>query len=393
MIHASHTRRRAGALAALLLVWCATIGLGAGGQRAFADSGQVTYGVQPAAATGPDNRGRFDYNVAPGTVISDWVSVTNSSSREVTLRIVAEDATTDYDTGSFTLVGTDVASTDAGSWISVNHAPSSCTAPTPAQVTACLPSLGTNVKLAPGERATIPFTLTVPHDATPGDHAAGIAAVYTTTQTNANGISTPLEVHAATRVYLRVDGPVSPGMLVSGLVSGYSGGWNPLGGTARVGFDLVNAGNSRVSASTTVSLSGPFGIGRRSWQLPDAKNPKNLMPGKSTHIASELSGVPAWLLLFADVTVTPVAADGAPASDPLPRPVKVSSMAWAVSWSAIGLIVVAAGVVVLVWWRRREHRLINEALHAMAAGGPDGSTAAGPGGGVAAPGVSKRSEP
>jgi len=347
-------------LSVVLLVVASFAGVG-GGSQAFADAADVTFGVQPSTATGPDGRERFDFNVAPSTVISDWVAVTNSSTSEITVRLVGEDATTDYGSGEFTLVGTDVPSTDIGAWTSVNGEASTCPDITADQAQACLPTLGAAVRLQPGEQANVPFTLTVPADATPGDHAGGIAAIYTTTQPGSDGISTPVEVHVGTRVYLRVDGPVSPGMTMSGLVSGYDGGWNPFDGTARVSFDLANAGNSRVSAATSVVVKGPFGLGRHEWQLADTKN---LMPGKTAHITADLEGVPAWLLLFADVTVTPLAADGTAASDPLPDAVTASTMTWAVPWTILGAIVVVAGVVLLVRWRRRERRLLDEALAA-----------------------------
>ncbi|WP_167047049.1 DUF916 domain-containing protein [Salinibacterium sp. ZJ454] len=331
---------------------------------AHAEDGDVTWGVQPGSSAGPDGREAFDYQVAPGTVVSDWVSVTNSSTTEISVRMLAEDATTDYDTGAFTLVGADIPSTTVGGWTSLNGAPATCPDTTPEQTAACLPTLGIQLSLAPGERANIPFTLTVPHDASPGDHAGGIAAIVTTQTGGGDGINTPIEVHAGTRIYLRVDGPLSPGMTATGLVSGYDPSWNPfVGGTGRLGFDLVNDGNIRITAEPTVTLTGPFGIGLGEFSLPEVAN---IMPGQSAHVAAELPGVPPLLMLFSDVSITPVLADGvAAANDTMPETVQVSTTAWAMPWVWLLIVVVVGGGPALVlWWRRRTRHALADDLAA-----------------------------
>ncbi|GGH51104.1 hypothetical protein [Microbacterium album] len=328
--------------------------LGAAAAPATAVESDVTFGIAPGTAEGPDGRERLEYTVAPGTEISDWVSVTNSSAADVSLRVVAQDGMTDYDTGAFTLVGTSVSSENVGAWTSVGGGASTCPADAP-DAAACLDELGVEVSLRPGERANIPFRLTVPHDATPGDHAGGIAAIYTTTRAGEGGISTPVEVHAGTRIYLRVDGPLSPGLAVTGLVSGYDGGWNPFaGGTGRLGFDVVNGGNTRLSAEPRVELTGPFGISFGAWTLPAVEN---IVPGQSAHVAAELPGIPPLLLMFADLEVTPVPGDGTAASaDEMPEPTRLSTTAWAVPWAWLTIVVVLGGGTALVVWLRRRAR-------------------------------------
>lgn len=145
----------------------------------------VTWSVSPSTPGGPDGRTRFDFQAAPSSVISDWVAVTNDSAVVATFSVYAADATTDFDTAAFTLIGSDEESIGAGAWIALD---------------------ASEITLDPGERANIPFTMTVPQDATPGDHAAGIVAVYTTVPSNQHSLSpgSPFATQAASILSLAV---------------------------------------------------------------------------------------------------------------------------------------------------------------------------------------------
>ncbi|WP_127819636.1 hypothetical protein [Microbacterium sp. CPCC 204701] len=355
------TRTRLVATAVLGLVLtllCASPALAAEGDAAE----EVSWGVQPSSPTGPDGRDVFDYQVAPGTVVSDWFAVTNRSTQPATFHVYAADATTDYDSASFTLIGSDQASDDLGAWTSVDGAPATCTDAAADALPSCLARLGITLELGPGERADIPFILTVPHGASPGDHAGGIVAVHTSATAGEGGANVVRENRVGTRIYLRVDGPVSAGLAVTGVVSGYDGSWNPVGGgTATTGFDLVNAGNVRLSAEPTVRLTGPFGIPLGDYTLPAVEN---LMPGSSAHVSAELAGIPPLLLVFADIAVEPLPAQGiASPTDALPARVVSSTTAWAVPWSLIGIVVlVGGGVALTIWLRRRARRHLAEDL-------------------------------
>jgi hypothetical protein len=318
-----------------------------------ADDAQVTWSVQPSTPAGPDGRTRFDFTVDPGTTISDWVSVANWSTHEVTFRVYAADATTDYETGAFTLIGADQASTDLGAWTSVDSAPSVCAAGD----TACLAGLGVTVTLAAGTSQDVPVTITVPQDATPGDHAAGIVASFRSEASDATGSAVQVEQRVGTRVYLRVSGDLGPAVGVSGLVAGYDGSVNPVGtGTGTVGFDLSNTGNVRLDAVPSVHLTGPFGLDLGTVTL-DAVT--DLVPGATTHVTAEVPGVPPLLLLAAEVTVTPVVAEG----DGTAAPVVRSARAWAVPWTLLVLLaLVTAATAGTVAHRRRSRRLLADEL-------------------------------
>lgn len=329
-----------------------------------AEGDELQWSVQPAGESGPDGREAFDYAVAPGTQISDRLAVSNFSATEATFRVYAADATTDYDTGAFTLIGSDEPSAAVGSWTSVSGGASTCPSEPPDQLPACLAGLGTEIMLGPGERAIIPFTLTVPHDATPGDHAGGIVAVHSTQAPTEGGAAVVRENRVGARIYLRVDGATSAEMSMTGLVAGYDANLNPFaGGTGRVDFDIVNDGNVRLSAQPLIHATGPFGIPLGTYTLPPVLN---LLPGATAHVDARLPGVPPLVLMFADIEVTPLNADGVAASnDAVPAAIHGSTTAWAVPWTwLVVLVLLGGGTAAVVWWRRRSRSLLAEDLAA-----------------------------
>jgi hypothetical protein len=325
-----------------------------------AAEGDVTWSVQPSTPAGPDGRTELTYQVAAGTTVTDWVAVSNYSAAPATFRVYAADGTTDYETGAFTLVGADQASTDLGAWTAVDSAASVCPAvEDPAAEAACVAGLGIEVTVGAGARVDLPLAITVPHDATPGDHAAGVVASYTSSGTDAAGSAVQVAQRVGTRLHLRVDGPLTSALTVSGTVAGYSGATWPFGGTsAHVAFDLTNAGNTLVSAEPVVRLTGPFGIDLGTVALDPVTD---LVPGGTAHVVAELPGVPPALLLSGAITATPAAPED-PAT-PAGEVVSASVRAWAVPWAALGVLaLVVGGVTATVLLRRRARRLLGEDL-------------------------------
>ncbi|WP_375385427.1 hypothetical protein [uncultured Microbacterium sp.] len=333
-------------------------------QSAAADDGDITWGIHPSTPTGPDGRNEFSFQVAPGTAITDWVGVVNDSSVAATFRVYAADATTDYDTAAFTLIGSDQGSAGLGAWTSIDNGPAVCSDTNDAAETACAAALGVSVTLDPGASKNIPFTIVVPQDATPGDHSAGIVASYATTG-GGDGTTIRREDRVGTRIYLRVDGPLSPGIGVQGAVAGFDASLNPIGGgTARAGFDISNLGNSRVSVQPEVRLTGPFGIALGTVTLPPVQN---IVPGGVAHVEAELPGTPPLLLVTANIALTAIPAGGIAAADPLPASVTTSAVAWAVPWMLLLIVVVViAAIALIVWRRRRSRQLLAEDLAAYA---------------------------
>ncbi|OLT10596.1 hypothetical protein BJF78_28565 [Pseudonocardia sp. CNS-139] len=172
------------------------------GRPAPAQDGTVTWAVQPADTEGPDGRVSFRYELDPGGVVADNVIVTNYSEVDVDFRLYASDGVT-TPSGAFDLLPGSRPPVDAGSWVTLAE---------------------TSVRLGPRQARIVPFTVTVPPNATPGDHPAGIVAAVGDT---AGATDVTVERRVGARVHLRVGGELAPRLDVSALDVGYGGGWRP----------------------------------------------------------------------------------------------------------------------------------------------------------------------
>src|SRR5699024_8750036 len=127
-------------------------------------------------------------------------------------------------------------SVDAGTWIDVQP----------------------EVTVPAGETVVVPYRLTVPENAEPGDHAAGIAASVTSVQSSADGgAAVGVQSRVGFQVMTRVTGQLAPAASLSGVSTVYHTEWNPLSaGTATVSFEVTNTGNTRIVAEGEVGLGG-----------------------------------------------------------------------------------------------------------------------------------------
>ncbi|WP_019632278.1 WxL protein peptidoglycan domain-containing protein [Actinomadura atramentaria] len=311
-------RAGAAALAALLAAAAAPVA------HAAPDPG-FTWAVRPAGPTGPSGRDYFVYTAAPGQKISDKVTVSNLGSRALTLRVYATDAFNTPD-GSFALLTADRRATGVGTWIAFRA--------------------GT-YRIKPGKRLQVPFTLTVPADATPGDHSGGVVTAITQQETSATGQRVNVDRRVAARVHVRVNGPLSPSVQIEELAASYSA---PVAGTSdmTVAYRVRNTGNVRVTASARISAAGPFGW---SQGRPVSRPIPELLPGNTYTFTEKLPGVAPVGPLRASVRLT--LADPATGSALAVRPVTRTASSWGVPWLYLGLVVVLAGGVAVFAVRRR----------------------------------------
>ncbi len=226
------------------------------------------------------NRPDLTYQVAPGATIDDTVIVYNLGNVPLLFRIYATDAFNNDD-GQFDLIpGADVP-VDAGSWVTL---------------------VQEDITLEPGKQATIPFTLRVPIDATPGDHVGAIVAANIQTTDNGDGQVIDVERRTGTRLYLQVDGPLNPDLAVVDLTTDYHHSANPFGGTADVSFTIENRGNVRLGGTPVVEFSGPLGLAKKTITLPEIPE---LLPGEEVALTTEVDGAAA---LFLDTTTVKIEA-------------------------------------------------------------------------------------
>lgn len=360
------------ALAAALLA--VLLGPPAAGEAAprpapSADPGAVRWAVQPSGPGGPTGRNYFTYDLAPGDSVTDHVGVTNLGDRPLTFAVYGTDAYTTTD-GAFALLPSDRAATDVGAWIGVERR---------------------SWTVQPGRRADIPFRLTVPRNATPGDHTGGVIAAVAQDGVTADGQRVRLDQRIAARVYLRVAGEVRPAVTVESVRVGYDTPLNPIGrADLTVTYRIRNSGNVRVGGTGAVVVDGPGG-----WTLSRTSpvDLPELLPGAEFTVTERVTGVPPALRLTATVDLAPTTVDTA-----LP-PVQRTASVWAPPWLLIAALAAAGAWLYL---RRRRRRPTSAAPSttpgpapvsepsaapagpADAAGAPVAGTAEPPAGGAAA---------
>ncbi|MFT7837874.1 DUF916 domain-containing protein [Saccharothrix sp. BKS2] len=290
-----------------------------------------TWSVAPASASGPDGRARFDHVVEPGMRYDDHLAVRNLGERDLTLDLYAGDAV-NTGTGGFDLLARDEASAVVGDWVTLSSP---------------------QVVVPARDTVVVPFSVTVPADAEPGDHVGGLVAALT------SGGNTPVEVErrVGSRLYVRVAGPITASVRVDSVTPTYRGTPNPAGtGEVDVTCTIVNEGNLRLALRPSAAVSGPFGLGERSTTgevLPE------LLPGNAVTLTLTVAGV--WPLGPLDVRVRaePVAS-AAQSLGGAVEPATADASVWAVPWTALGALALFLGTVIALWRVRRKIRVLRE---------------------------------
>ncbi|MGW2348130.1 WxL protein peptidoglycan domain-containing protein [Actinacidiphila glaucinigra] len=309
----------------VLLAALALVGLHAGPARAA--DGDVTWTVRTAANAFGDDRSSYSYSANPGGQVKDAMVVANRSTAPLRLALYASDGYT-TDTGQLDLLTKDKKSVGIGAWVHADR---------------------DSVVIKPGKTAEIPFTVTVPDNATPGDYVGGILTSLKQSD-EAQGIN--VDRRLGIRVKLRVSGALKPKLAVEDLHVDYSGPANPFGtGDATVTYTIHNTGNAMLSARQSVSAAGPFGWLRA--KAGDIAAPPELLPGESWKVKVPVHGVAPAVSLTATVTLTPMLTDASGSINPL-DPVEATAHGWAVPWILLLLIVLlAAAVAAAIVLRRR----------------------------------------
>lgn len=253
-------------------------GPSSGGQQKSTPDPQKlqTFGIGPANAKGLDRRPAYIYVAKPGTVIKDRVALLNYTFKPLKVRVYASDAFT-AEGGAFDVLPAATKPTDAGAWTSLK----------PRTVT--LPARSSKAG-APPSQTVIPFRISVPKAAEPGDHAAGIVASTSTDDVAAAGAAgIVVDRRVGTRIYMRVTGPLDPRLEVTDLTASYDHSWNPVGaGTVEVSYRVRNTGNVALSAAQAVRVSGWFGASASAAPLPDLVQ---VLPGSSVTVSTVVEGV------------------------------------------------------------------------------------------------------
>ncbi|MCB5907531.1 COG1470 family protein [Streptomyces pinistramenti] len=207
----------------------------------------VTAAPAAGSGTGAGDRGRtyFYLEGGPGTVMKDRLALTNPADRARTVRLHGA---------------------DTGAWL--------------------VPA-AKEVRIPARTRATVPFTVTVPGDATPGDHSGTLIA-----EDGGRKMSV--------RIHLRVTGPALSALTVENVsVTGR-------GDTTVIHYALVNRGTTVLTPRLAVRADGVFGpvLRRAARTLP-----VRLSPGQRVERTETWPDPPA--LDAVDVRLTATAGGGA----------------------------------------------------------------------------------
>lgn len=314
-------------------------------QPAPAD-GTVTWTVQPATPEGPDDRISLRHVLDPGATVTDHVTVTNLGAVAATFAVYAGDGTLS-DTGWFDLPPTGTAPRDGGSWVTLG-------VPEGAQVQDDGSLLLT---LGPGAALTVPLTITVPADATPGDHPAGVVAELVA------GDAVRLAARNGVRLHLRVTGEVAAALEPQDVTARWEPSWNPFApGTVQVRYRVANTGDVRLAARAGTTVAGPFGVG----EATAATDVREVLPGQSVQVEADLR---VWPLVR--VTGRVDARPWVVGDDVVDAALRTGSApvaVWAVPWSQLAALLLVGGAVLLVrWWRRRTARQVQARVDAALA--------------------------
>lgn len=296
-----------------------------------APDAEVTWGVRTATNAQGSARDNFAYVIGPGGTVDDAIVVTNHDDQPLELDLYAADGFTTQ-SGQLDVLPRGEESSEVGVWIGVGQ---------------------DHVQIPAGESAEIPFTITVPDNATPGDHAGGIITSLAQ-PAQEDGIS--VDRRLGIRVQLRVDGALQPGLVVEGLTVGFDSSLNPFaGGTATVDYTVRNTGNVRLSGQQSVALYGPFGLFRA--DIEGVDDVPEILPGEAWTVSATAENVFPLAWLGTDVTIDPAFPTGLESGPDLAMFV-TSSGTVAIPWSLLVLVVlVVAALVVAVVLRRRARRL------------------------------------
>ncbi|MGW5348704.1 hypothetical protein, partial [Streptomyces sp. NPDC004050] len=265
----------------------------------------------PAGGATGSLRPAFYLAGAPGTVLEDRLALDNPSDRERTLTLRGADAHNTADGGLAVRPAGATAGAGAASWISFGTA--------------------ATVKVPARTRAVVPFTVTLPPAALPGDHPAALVAA------EAGGRE------AGVRVHLRVGGPALAALTVEDVAV------RGRGARAEVGYTLVNRGNVTLAPGLSLRAEGLLGAvpGRTHRALP-----VELLPGQRVRLSEPWPGAP--LLDDVDLTLTVTAPGAAAASARASvRLVPGGTAGWA---GAVSLALGGAALVALPLARGRRAR-------------------------------------
>ena len=291
---------------------------------------KAAFGAGPASATKLDGRPYFTYESSPGGSIEDHIAIINFARHAQTLNVYPVDAVSGTN-GTFSYAPRAAARQQVGAWLSVG-----------APVTAG--------RLTIGPRATVilPVFLRVPRNASPGDHAgAVIVSVFGLVQAKGKQ-QVKFEQRIATRVIIRVSGPLHPRLSIEHLHAAYSGHLDPFAsGTVTVSYTVHNTGNVLLGATQQVSVHGLFGSAAHATAL---RAVPLLLPGGSYPVKTRVPGVLPEVWVTATVRLGPEGLRGD--VNPGLHVTTASATVLTMPWILLAIVIALLIFLIVRNWRR-----------------------------------------
>ncbi|BBH63846.1 hypothetical protein ACTI_05310 [Actinoplanes sp. OR16] len=291
-----------------------------------AQAADVSWTVRTASNSYGNDRSSYTYAVNPGMTARDALVVANHGSAPLTLAVYAADGYTTGE-GQLDLLTGDKKSVAVGAWVQ---------------------AAAKDVTIPAKSEAEVPFSVSVPANATPGDYVGGIV---TSLSQSSSTETINVERRLGIKIKMRVGGDLVPGLAIEDLKVDYRG--SLLTGDATVSYTIHNTGNAVESARQEVSIAGPFG-----WLRTDAgtvDSPPELLPGERWAVAVPLKDVSPAVVLAATATLTPLLTDASGSTTSL-DPVTATTRIWALPWPLTALLVAVIALLVLLAVASRRRR-------------------------------------
>ncbi|WP_240138528.1 WxL protein peptidoglycan domain-containing protein [Streptomyces sp. MUM 178J] len=257
----------------------------AGGVAHAADNGN--WSVYPAASQ-LGSRPYFYLSADPGAAVADEVTVANKTAEPLTFLLYAADAYNTARDGGFAVRTRQEEQRGIGAWA------------TPERERITVPAHGS---------VTVPYTVAVPEDAEPGDHAGALVALDERIAAAGDGEAVDVGVRQAVgaRVYLRVGGPAVPALAVEDVTLTHDKPLVPGVGESStlISYTLRNSGNVTLSPKVTLKAEGLFGRDLLDREL--MKVPAELLPRQKIRLTERWTDAPQ--LEWGEVRLTATARD------------------------------------------------------------------------------------
>ena len=296
----------------------------------------TTWALQPATPDGPDGRVSLRHVIDGGARVDDLLALTNFGAEPASFAVYASDGTITTD-GNFDLISSDEEATDGGSWITIAPIDGS----TPRD------DGGIVVSVAPQTTLAVPVQISVPANATPGDHPAGIVAELVPD----DATSVQLASRVGVRAHIRVSGEIVAELAAEGVSATFTPSWNPFApGTVTLTYALTNAGNVRLGAQSLTTVGGPFGIAA----TETSSEQREVLPGQAATTTVEIATWPTFFR-WGDISSTPTAVgedeiEGTLVTSTAPFTV------WTIPWAQLILLALVVGLFFLIRTLRARSR-------------------------------------